>query len=165
MNLGSGSYKGERRAGRVDTRNGWSEILLVAKYRYNVFRQQKTIDACVAGFRELEAFGFRFGQMGFPLNHVQLSVDIPKRYSVEDAEIMLKSRSAKRIFAEIPGFRKLYPRGSFWSGYEHHQAIGDKSRGQSARYILSQLEHHNAKTPLVQQAVFDFRMVPLASFV
>ena len=164
MNLVSGSYKvNPQTKGRADTRNSWHEIVLVAKCRYNVFRKQKTIDACVAGFRELEAFGFKFGQMGFAGTHIHLSVDIPKRYSVQGAEIMLKSRSARRIFAEIPNFRKRYPRGSFWSGYEHHQSIG-KDREQSARYIKSQPGHHNIKNPLVQKAVFDFTVRPLASF-
>ena len=162
MNLVSGSFKASGLK-RADTRNSWHEFMFVAKCRYNVFRKQKTIDACVAGFRELEALGFRFGQMGFAGTHVHFSADVPKRYSIQDAETMLKSRSARRIFAEIPNFRKRYPRGSFWSGYEHHQSIG-KDREQSARYIKSQPEHHNVKNPLVQKAVFDFTMVPLTSF-
>lgn len=157
--LVSGSYK----ASKQDTRNSWHEFMFVSKCRYNVFRKQKTIDACVAGFRELEAFGFRFGQMSFPGTHVHFSADVPKRYSVKDAETMLKSHSARRIFAEIPNFRKRYPRGSFWSGYEHHQSIG-KDREESARYIKSQPAHHNIKNPLVQKAVFDFTLVPLTGF-
>ena len=47
MNLFSVSIK------KADTRNNWVEFMFVAKCRYNVFRKQKTIDACVAGFREL----------------------------------------------------------------------------------------------------------------
>ena len=161
MNLVSGSYKASGR--RVDTRNSWHEFMFVAKCRFNVFRKQKTIDACVAGFRELEPFGFRFGQMGFAGIHVHFSVDVPKRYSVEVAETMLKSRSSRRIFAEIPNFRKRYPRGSFWSGYEHHQSIG-KDREQSSAYIKSQPGHHNVNSSLVQKAVFDFTMRPLTDF-
>ena len=165
MNLGSGSYKGNVRAKDPrDTRNSWHELTFVAKYRYDVFGKQKTIDACVAGFRETERFGFRFRQMGFALNHVQFSVDVPKRYSLQNAEILLKRLSAQRIFAEVPGFRKRYPRGTFWSGYEHHQSIGKDSR-ESARYILSQPEHHGIHAPLVQKAVFDFTVVPLTEFV
>src|SRR3989344_5135772 len=107
-NFVSGSYKASP---RHDTRNSWHEFMFVAKCRFNVFRKQKTIDACVAGFREIEAVGFRFGQMGFAGTHVHFSADIPKRYSVQDAETMLKSRSSRRIFATIPNFRKRYPRG------------------------------------------------------
>lgn len=137
--------------------------MFTSKCRYNVFRKQKTIDACVEAFLKLRKLGFRFGQIGFAGPHVHFSVDIPKRYSVEDAEIMLKSRSSQNIFAKIPNFRKRYPRGSFWSGYEHHQSIG-KDREQSARYIKSQPEHHDIKSPLIQKAVFDFTVKPLTDF-
>ena len=81
--------------------------------------------------------------MEFPLDHVHLSVNIPKRYSVQGAEIMLKDHSAKRIFAEHPGFRKRYPRGSFWAGYEHHESAGRKDRNEAEDYIRNQLKHHS----------------------
>lgn len=164
MNLVSGSYKvnsqanwrvNPRKKKRIDTRNGWHTFMFVAKCRYNVFGKQKTIDACVEGFRELEPLGFEFGKVGFAGNHVHFSVNIPKRYSVEDAETMLKSRSSQLIFAKIPNFRKRYPRGSFWSGYEHHESIG-RDREQAEDYIKSQPEHHGALFPEVQKSVFDF---------
>lgn len=159
-----GSYKvNPRKKSRIDTRNSWHEFMFVSKCRYNVFRKQKTIDACVEGFMGLEAFGLRFGQIGFAGTHVHLSVNIPKRYSVLQTEIMLKSRSSRLIFARIPNFRKRYPRGSFWSGYEHHQPIG-KDKNQSRRYIKSQTEHHNVKNPLVRKASFDFTVPPLTYF-
>jgi REP element-mobilizing transposase RayT len=163
MNLVSGSYKANgRKKKRVDTRNSWHEFMFVAKCRYKVFSKQKTIDACVEGFRALEALGFEFGKVGFADNHVHFSVNIPKRYSVEDAETMLKSRSSQLIFARIPNFRKRYPRGSFWSGYEHHESIG-RDREEAEDYIESQPEHHGIDTAHVQKCVFDFTYVGLAA--
>jgi putative transposase len=156
MNLVSDSYKVNPRAKeRTDTRNSWHEFMFVAKCRYTVFGKQKTIDACVEGFRSLEAFGFQFRQIGFAGNHVHFSVNVPKRYSVQDAEVMLKSRSSRLIFARVPNFRKRYPRGSFWSGYEHHQSIG-RDREQVAEYIRSQPDHHGIDMTNVQKCVFDF---------
>jgi REP element-mobilizing transposase RayT len=164
MNLVSGSYKvNPKTKPKNDTRNSWHEFVLVSKCRYNVFRKQKTIDACMEGFIELCKFGFEFGQIGFAGTHAHLSVNMPKRYSVQNTEIMLKSLSSQRIFAQIPNFRKRYPRGSFWSRYEHHQSIG-KDREESARYIKSQPEHHNINNPFVQKAVFDFTTVLLTNF-
>lgn len=156
MNLVSDSYKlNPRSKGRIDTRNTWHEIVLVAKCRSTVFKKQKTIDACMEGFLSLRSYGFRFGQVGFAGNHAHLSVNTPKRYSMQDTIIMLKSRSSQVIFAKIPNFRKRYPRGSFWSGYEHHKSIG-KDRKQSSNYIRSQPEHHGAFFREVQKSVFDF---------
>ena len=103
------------------------------------------IDSCTSGFKELEAFGFEFGEMGFPLNHAHLSLNLPKKYSVSTAIGMLKSYSAKRIFIEHPGFRKRYPRGSFWSQYEHHQSAGYKDKEGAENYIRNQLKHHNVR--------------------
>ena len=127
-----------------DTRNNWVEFVFVAKNRYNVFGKQSAIDICTTALKELERFGFKFGNMGYGGTHVHFSADIPKRYSVTIAEIMLKSHSSKKIFEQIPGFRKRYPRGSFWSGCEHHQSIGIE-RGKAEEYIKNQQAHHNVK--------------------
>ena len=139
QDISSGSYKVSR---NLDTRNNWVEFMLVSKYRYNVFRKQSTINACIEGFEELKRFGFEFGKIGFGGVHVHLSVNVPKRYSMQVAEIMLKNFSAKSIFTKKPNFRKRYPRGSFWSGYEHHQSIG-VDRECAEKYIVNQTQHHN----------------------
>jgi len=112
---------------------------------------------CEAAFREFEYSGFKFGPIGFWGNHAHFRVDVPKGYSIEEAEIMLKSRSSKRIFEKHPNFRKRYPRGSFWSGYEHHESTGRKDIAASDKYILSQEEHHNVQVIHdVQKSIFSF---------
>jgi REP element-mobilizing transposase RayT len=100
------------------------------------------MNTCVAAFRECERFGFEFGEFGFGGNHVHFPVNIPKRYSVQDAEIMLKSRSAKKMFEHHPGFRKRFPRGGFWSGYEHHESTGLIDLEKSTAYCRSQQQRH-----------------------
>lgn len=130
---------------RIDTRNNWIVFQFLPKCRYKCFRKQSVVDTCTAGFKELEAFGFEFGTFGFALDHMHLSINIPKKYSLLDAEIMLKDHSAKKIFAEHPGFRKRYPRGSFWAGYEHHESTGRMDRKSAEDYIKKQLEHHGVK--------------------
>ena len=117
-NVSSGCYKKPA----VDTRNNWVTMEFNTKCRYNCFRKQSHINTCTKGFRELERFGFGFGEFGFAGVHAHVQVNVLKRYSIEVAEIMLKSHSAKKMFEKRPGFLKLYPRGSFWSGYEHHES-------------------------------------------
>ena len=126
-----------------DTRNNWLDFMFVTKCRFNCFLKQSHIDTCTAALRELEALGFEFGTLGFGGNHVHFQADVPKKYSIRVAEIMMKSLSAKRMFETHPGFRKRYPRGSFWSGYEHHESIGRKDFTESTEYILDQERHHN----------------------
>jgi len=126
-----------------DTRNNWVTMMFVTHKRYKCFKKQQHIDTCVSAFRELERFGFEFGDFGFAWDHVHFQVNIPKRYSVETAEIMLKSRSARRMFEKHPGFRKRYPYGGFWSGYEHHASTGLTSLKESTLYLRDQQRHHN----------------------
>ena len=126
-----------------DTRNNWVTMMFVTKNRYMCFRKQSHINTCVEGFYELERFGFEFRDFGFAGNHVHFQVNIPKKYSVEEAIIMLKSWSAKWMFAKHPGFRKRYSRGSFWSGYEHHESTGLKNLDESSWYLQSQQLHHD----------------------
>lgn len=142
----------------IDTRNNWMTLMFVTKYRYNCFLKQSHIDDCENAFREFESLGFEFGVFGFGGNHLHFDVNIPKRYSVEIAETMLKSRSSKRMFEKHPNFRKRYPKGNFWSGYEHHESTGNKDRITSEKYILSQEEHHNIK-------IIDDRQKQLSKFV
>ena len=144
-------YSGSSKKISGDTRNNWVTMMFVTKKRYNCFMRQSHIDTCIGAFRELERFGFEFGDFGFAGNHVHFLVNIPKKYSIEDAEIMLKSCSAKKMFERHPGFRKRYPRGSFWSGYEHHVSTGFTCLDESSCYIMDQQRHHGMKAILTGQ--------------
>jgi REP element-mobilizing transposase RayT len=127
-----------------DTRNNWVTMMFVTHNRYNCFRKQIYIDVLLQAFHDLERFGFEFGEFGFALNHVHFLVNIPKRYSVQTAEIILKSYTARKMFQTFPGFRKRYPRGGFWSGYDHYESTGWKNIEESSTYIRDQPRHHNA---------------------
>ena len=131
--------------------------MFVTKCRYNCFRKQSHINTCTAAFKEFEAQGFKFGEMGFAFNHVHFIADVPKQYSVSIAEGMLKSRSAQAMFEKHPGFRKRYPRDEFWSKYEHHQSTGFEDIEESAEYIRNQAAHHDIK-------VIDDTQTKLAAF-
>ena len=129
----------------MDTRNNWVTMMFVTKCRRDCFLKQSHIDTCVIAFMEYEKLGFEFAKFGFGGDHVHFRVNIPKKYSIVDAEIMLKSRSSQRMFEEHPGFRKRYPRGSFWSGYEHHESTGIKDMISADAYIENQQVHHQVK--------------------
>ena len=118
-------------------------MMFVTHNRYKCFGKQTHIDTCLEAFKECEKFGFEFGEFGFAGNHVHFQVNIPKRYSLREAEIILKSRSAKRIFKRHPPVRKRYPSGSCWRGYEHHQSTGLTNLAESSQYLKDQQKHHN----------------------
>jgi REP element-mobilizing transposase RayT len=140
IDVNSGSSK--KIAG--DARNNWVTMMFVTHNRYNCLRKQIYIDVLLAAFHDLERFGFEFGEFGFALNDVHFLVNIPKRYSIQTAEIMLKSYTARKMFETFPGFRKRYPRGGFWSGYDHYESTGWKNIDESTAYVRDQARHHNA---------------------
>jgi len=128
-----------------DICNNWVTMMFVVLNRYNCFRKQIYIDNCIQAYHDLERFWFEFGDFGFAPNHVHFLVNIPKRYSLQTTEIMLKSYSAKKMFEIFPGFRKRYPRGSFWRGYDHYESMGRKNLEQSGIYIRDQPCHYNVQ--------------------
>jgi REP element-mobilizing transposase RayT len=91
-----------------ETRNNWVTMMFPTHKRYRNFRKQSHIDTCTQAFRDLERFGFEFGEFGFAENHVHFQVNIPKRYSIQNAEILLKSYTSRKMFEMHPGFRKRY---------------------------------------------------------
>lgn len=137
----SGSSKSLRKGKNADTRNDWTMFMFVTHKRKNNFRKLSHQQICEAGLRENEKFGFKFGPIGFGGTHVHFRVDVPKCYSKEVAEIMLKRSSAMRIFKEKPNFLKLYPDRHFWSGYEHHESVGVDMEAADD-YIENQEAHH-----------------------
>ena len=141
---------------RVDTRDNWVTFMFKCRCAYFCFMKQSHIDTCMAAFKEFEKHGFEFREIGFGGNHVHFQVNIPKRYSVEDTETMLKSRSSLRIFEKHRVFGS-YPRGRFWSGYEHHHSTGLQDIDESAEYIRNQSAHHGIE-------VIDDTQMKLAAF-
>jgi len=137
----SGSHKKPA----VDTRNNWVTMMFKTKCNYNCFEKQSHIDTCTQAFRDFERLGFEFRDFGFGGSHVHFPVNVPKKYSIQTAETMLKSYSARKIFEAHPGFHKRYPRGSFWSGYEHHESTGLIDLEKSIIYCRSQQQQHGIK--------------------
>ncbi|MCX6666302.1 MAG: transposase [Euryarchaeota archaeon] len=126
-----------------ETRNNWVTMMFVTHNRYRCFKKKVYIDTCIQVFHDLERFGFEFGDFGFALNHVHFLVNIPKRYSIQTAEIMLTSYSAKKMFETFLRFRKRYSRGGFWNEYDYYESIGCKNLEESRAYIRDQPQHHN----------------------
>jgi len=92
----------------VDTRNNWMTMMFKTKYNYNCFEKQSHFNTCTQAFQDFERLGFKFRDFGFGGSHVHFPVNVPKKYSVQTAETMLKSYSAKKMFEAHPGFRKRY---------------------------------------------------------
>jgi len=68
-------------------------------------------------------------------DHVHLFVSLPFSMSVSTAVNLLKGISAYRFFRLHPNFRKLYPKGHFWSPGHFSRSISNVTSGAIQQYI------------------------------
>ena len=68
-------------------------------------------------------------------DHVHMAVSIPPSMSASKAFQLLKGASAYVMFRAFPGFRKRYPRGSFWAAGGKFKSIGDVEISEVLGYI------------------------------
>jgi len=140
-----------------DTRNNWVTLMFKTKCNYNCLEEQSHIDTCIEAFRDFERVGFEFHDFGLGRSHVHFPVNISKKYSIQTAEIMLKSYSVRKMFEAHPGLRKRDPRGSLWSGYELHESTRLIDLEKSIAYCRSQQQRHGIN-------VVDDRKLKLPGF-
>ena len=124
-----------------DGRYNWQHIVLVSKYRYKVFKKQKTIDCVKSAFHEVEQqFGFKIRELGFgeDFAHVHMLVAAPGKFSPSQLLQIFKSHSAHRVFEEIPNFLKRYPNREFWNDFRYNGSVGPMNEPTVRNYIKKQ---------------------------
>jgi putative transposase len=136
--MDSGNYKNINLSGHGFN---WEHLVFISKCRYKVFRHEYTREVIkkaiyeIACANRIEIREFAFGE---DLAHVHLEVDVPNTITVSKVIQILKSYSAYVLFLKIPNFRKLYPRGSFWSGYYSNCSVGPQDAETVKNYIRNQ---------------------------
>jgi REP element-mobilizing transposase RayT len=122
-------------------RYNWQHLMLRTKYSFRLFRNPKTVANVKKAFEEIEqTFGFKIRELGFgeDFAHIHLIVEVPGRFSMNQALQIFKSHSASRLFEQSEGLRKRYPRGELWSGYRYNGSIGPMTEPAVKTYIQKQ---------------------------
>jgi hypothetical protein len=102
-------YSGSSKKIAGGTHNNWVTMIFVTPNKYNCFRKQIYIDIYTQAFHDLERFGFEFSDFGFTMSHVNFLVNIPKRYSIQIAEITLKSYTVRKMLRSFWNFGNDIP--------------------------------------------------------
>ena len=105
-------------------------MMFVSKCRYKVFRKETTRGVIRKALYEIaEANGIEIKEFAFgdDYSHIHMEVNVPNTIAISKAVQILKSYSAYVLFYKIPAFRKLYPRGRFWSGYYSNGSVGPQN--------------------------------------
>lgn len=130
-------------SGSLDLRRNLYHLVFVPKCRFNVFKNERTVQACRDAFSEVErSCGIRLEEIEFQENHVHLMAHIPAKVSVSLAVQLLKGVSARRVFEKLPKLRNRYPRGSFWSRFKFYGTVGPMTVETVRKYIHAQDVHH-----------------------
>lgn len=136
--MDSGNYKNINWSGHGFN---WQHLVFISKCRYKVFRKEHTREVTrkaiyeIANANKIEIREFAFGE---DFAHVHLEINMPNTITVAKVVQILKSYSAYKVFSKIPNFRKLYPRGSFWSGYYSNCSVGPQGEEVVKNYIRNQ---------------------------
>lgn len=119
----------------------WEHMVFVSKCRYRVFRKEYTREVIRKAIYEISSANriqIREFAFGDDYSHIHLEVDVPNTLTLSEVAQILKSYSAYQLFYKIPAFRKLYPRGSFWSGYYSNGSVGPQNEETIKNYIRRQ---------------------------
>jgi REP element-mobilizing transposase RayT len=119
----------------------WEHVVFVTKQRKKNFKKEYNRIVTKAAIEEAAAmYGITIKEFSFcdKFNHIHMLVNIPNTLSVVQVIQILKSHSTSIIFQKIPGFHKLYPRGSFW-GYQYsNTSVGPVEEKKIIDYIQRQ---------------------------
>ena len=117
-------------------------LVWVPKYRRMVLREP-VARRCEMIFRETaERYGFAIREQAVRLDHVHLLVVAPPRWSPAELVRVLKSCSARQLFAEFPHLRDALWGGELWSdGYFVRATGAAVTQLVIQRYIRHQHRH------------------------
>ena len=121
---------------------GWvynfQHIVLVSKYRFEVFKNPKIQRIVADAFREVEMrFNIKIKEFAFgdDYAHIHMKVNVPRNLSMQQVEQILQSHSASKVFNEMPNYIKRYPDKHFWGGQPSGTSVGPVGENIIKNYI------------------------------
>ena len=126
-----------------------------AKYRKAVFTREVETELKAACL-EIEArYEIRFLEIGADKDHVHFLVQSVPTYSPTEIVTMVKSLTARWIFAQIPGLKKTLWGGKLWSSGYFVATVGRHgSESVVARYVQGQGGGEYRQLVVAQESLF-----------
>ena len=111
-------------------------IVLVPKYRHDIFRDAEIKRCCEEALRETAArSGCQLHALEIGSDHVHIFVAIRPDRSVSELIRLFKCNSARHLFLEHPELRVKLRRRNLWSRGKFYRSIGQVSAETIKRYI------------------------------
>lgn len=126
-----------------------------AKYRKAVFTREVEAELKAACL-EIEArYEITFLEIGADQDHVHFLVQSVPTYSPTQIVTMVKSLTARWIFAQVPGLRKVLWGGKLWSSGYFVSTVGKHgSESVIANYVKNQGGGDYRQIAVVQESLF-----------
>ena len=116
-------------------------MIFVTKYRYKMFKNQKTIEIIRNALYEVaQRYKLTIKEMSFgdDYAHVHLEVSIPNTMSISYAVQLLKGYLSYLLFKEMPRHRLRYFKGHFWTAGYSNGSVGPRDEKTLQNYIRKQ---------------------------
>ena len=111
-------------------------IVLVPKYRYNIFYNKRIKKDCELILIDICAKnGYKIHAMEVVDNHVHLFLELHPSNSLSEAIQYLKGGSSYRLFKLHPDLKKQYWGGSLWSNGKFYRSVGNLTADTIKHYI------------------------------
>ena len=106
------------------------------KFRFKTLAKESHLNDCERSVRAAaERHGIRLLELSVMPEHVHAVAELSQCMSPARAVGLLKGASAYDLFRSHPNFRKLYPRGSFWSRGYFYRSVSDASLDVVRHYV------------------------------
>ena len=126
----------------AEGRSTW-HVEWCTKYRYKIFKSDYNKNICVIALEEAaRKTRVVLLEREVEPEHVHLVVELPLTIAPTMAIGMLKSLSARIIFAQIPLLRLRYPKGALWSAGKFAISVGHITLEKAKAYVKNQKAHH-----------------------
>ena len=111
-------------------------IVLVPKYRHNIFLDAEIKKRCEEALRETAArMDCRVYELQVAPDHVHIFLGLHPERSISEVIRLLKCNSARTLFQEYPGLKKRLWGGHLWSRGKFYRSIGQVTSETIQHYI------------------------------
>lgn len=125
------------------------------KYRENIFGQKDREQTLVQICGEIEKrFDYEFEQIGLDGNHVHYLLSAAPKYAPSEIARVVKSLTAREMFARHPDLREELWGGEFWSDGFFVATVGE---GGNVNVIREYVRKQGQRDQVKQLKLFDFR--------
>ena len=111
-------------------------IVLVPKYRRNIFKNIDAARGCKMIFREIaEKYGYKILALEVMEDHIHMFLEIHPTHSLSRTFQLFKGISARMLFLRFPSLKKKLWGGHLWSKGKFFRSVGEVTSERIEFYI------------------------------